>query len=78
MATLEPPAATNAEVAAADRRLIFHSWSAQHQISPLPLAGGRGCEFWDHEGNRWLDFSSGLVNLNLGHQHPRVVAAIVE
>ena len=78
MATLEPIAATNAEVAAVDRAHVFHSWSAQQLISPLPLAGGDGCEFWDHEGNRWLDFSSQLVNLNLGHQHPKVIAAIVE
>jgi taurine---2-oxoglutarate transaminase len=78
MATLDPIAATNAEVAAADRAHVFHSWSAQHLINPLPLAGGSGSEFWDHEGNRWLDFSSGLVNLNLGHQHPRIIEAIVE
>ena len=78
MAPLEPVAATNAEVADGDRAHVFHSWSAQQQISPMPLAGGAGCEFWDHEGNRWLDFASQLVNLNLGHQHPKVVAAIVE
>ncbi|MET0729455.1 MAG: aspartate aminotransferase family protein [Acidimicrobiales bacterium] len=76
--TLPTPAPTNAEVAAGDRAHVFHSWSAQHQIAPMPVAGGAGCEFWDHEGHRWLDFSSQLVNLNLGHQHPRVVAAIVE
>jgi taurine---2-oxoglutarate transaminase len=70
--------ATNAEVTAGDRAHVFHSWSAQRLISPLPLAGGSGCEFWDHDGNRWLDFSSQLVNLNLGHQHPKVIAAIVE
>ncbi|MEO6318656.1 MAG: aminotransferase class III-fold pyridoxal phosphate-dependent enzyme, partial [Acidimicrobiales bacterium] len=75
---LAPIAPTNAEVAAVDRAHIFHSWSAQHLIAPLPLAGGSGCEFWDHDGNRWLDFSSQLVNLNLGHQHPKVIAAIVE
>ena len=39
---LEPVAATNAEVAAADRAHVFHSWSAQHLISPVPLAGGAG------------------------------------
>ena len=78
MAALEPLASSNAPVSAADRAHVFHSWSAQHLINPLPLAGGSGCEFWDHEGNRWLDFSSQLVNLNLGHQHPAVIAAIVE
>ena len=78
MPSLEPVAPTNAEVASVDREHVFHSWSAQRLINPMPVAGGAGCEFWDHEGNRWLDFSSQLVNLNLGHQHPKVIAAIVE
>jgi taurine--2-oxoglutarate transaminase len=77
MALIEP-ATSNAEVTAVDRAHVFHSWSAQRLINPLPIAGGLGCEFWDHEGHRWLDFSSQLVNLNLGHQHPKVIAAIVE
>ncbi len=67
---------SNAESTAADRRHVFHSWSAQELISPLPIAGGEGAWFWDNEGNRYLDFASQLVNLNLGHQHPRMVAAI--
>jgi len=33
---------------------------------------------WDFDGNRWLDFSSQMINVNLGHQHPRLVAAIQE
>ena len=33
---------------------------------------------WDGEGNRLLDFSSQMVNTNIGHQHPKVVAAIAE
>jgi taurine--2-oxoglutarate transaminase len=59
-----------------DRAHVFHSWSAQGKIDPLPIAGGAGCEFWDFEGRRFLDFSSQLIYTNLGHQHPRVVAAI--
>jgi taurine---2-oxoglutarate transaminase len=69
-------APTNAASTAADRAHVFHSWSAQGAISPLPIAGGAGAWFWDHEGNRYLDFGSQLVNLNLGHQHPRLVQAI--
>lgn len=60
----------------ADDRYVFHSWSAQAAISPVPVAGGSGAWFWDEDGNRYLDFASQLVNLNLGHQHPRIVAAI--
>jgi taurine--2-oxoglutarate transaminase len=71
---------TDAEAAvrANDRAHVFHSWSAQGAIDPLPVAGGEGATFWDYSGNRYLDFSSQLVNLNLGHQHPDLVAAIQE
>jgi taurine--2-oxoglutarate transaminase len=59
-----------------DRDYVFHSWSAQATLSPLVLAGGSGCRAWDFDGKQYLDFSSQLVNLNIGHQHPAVVAAI--
>jgi taurine--2-oxoglutarate transaminase len=59
-----------------DRAHVFHSWSAQAQIKPLPIAAAEGCYFWDYDGNRYLDFSSQLVNVNIGHQHPKVVKAI--
>lgn len=71
-----PETASNALSTAADREHVFHSWSAQELISPMPVAGGSGSRFWDNEGNEYLDFSSQLVNLSLGHQHPRMVAAI--
>src|SRR6266498_3211328 len=61
-----------------DRQHVLHSWSVQSQIAPLPVAGAEGRHFWDHDGNRYLDFASQLVNVNLGHQHPKVVAAIQE
>ncbi len=65
-----------AAVRANDRGHVFHSWSVQGAINPLPVAGGRGSEFWDYDGNTYLDFGSQLVNLNLGHQHPDLIAAI--
>ena len=61
-----------------DRAHVLHSWSVQSQLSPLAVAGAEGRYFWDHDGNRYLDFASQLVNVNLGHQHPKVVAAIKE
>ncbi|WP_055586318.1 aspartate aminotransferase family protein [Peterkaempfera griseoplana] len=63
-------------VKAADRAHVFHSWSAQGLIDPLAVAGAEGSYFWDYDGRRYLDFSSQLVNTNIGHQHPKVVAAI--
>lgn len=61
-----------------DRAHVFHSWSAQAALHPLVVAGGQGCRVHDHAGRSYLDFASQLVNLNIGHQHPKVVAAIVE
>src|SRR5438874_1867848 len=61
-----------------DRQYVLHSWSVQSQISRLAVAGGEGRYFWDHDGNRYLDFASQLVNVSIGHQHPKVVAAIKE
>jgi len=66
------------EIRELDHEHVIHSWSVQSQISPLPVAGGEGRYFWDYDGKRYLDFSSQLVNLNLGHQHPKLVEAIVE
>ncbi|WP_431797892.1 aspartate aminotransferase family protein [Microbacterium kunmingense] len=61
-----------------DRAHVFHSWSAQAGLDLPVIAGGSGTTVWDHAGNRMLDFSSQLVNVNIGHQHPVVVAAIQE
>src|SRR6478609_4412567 len=70
--------AAGAAVKAADRAHVFHSWSAQGLIDPLAVAGAEGAYFWDYDGNRYLDLTSGLVFTNIGYQHPVVVAAIQE
>ena len=67
-----------AAVSAADRKYVFHSWSAHGAISPMPIASGSGSRFWDHAGKVYLDFSSQLVFTNIGHQHPKVIKAIQE
>ena len=73
------PAHVNGEAAHRnDRAHVFHSWSAQALINPLPIAGAEGSWMWDFDGNRYLDFSSQLMNVNLGHQHPKLIAAIQE
>ncbi len=69
---------TETDVRSLDRAHVFHSWSAQGLIDPLPIARAQGSYFWDYAGKRYLDFSSQLVNVNIGYQHPKVVAAIQE
>ena len=59
-----------------DRAHVFHSWSAQALLDPLVITGGEGAWIWNEDGTRYLDFSSQLMNVNIGHQHPKMVAAI--
>ncbi len=66
----------DAQAVADDRATVFHSWSAQSAPRPFVVAGGQGSWVWNHAGQRFLDFSSQLVNTNIGHQHPAVVKAI--
>ena len=73
-----PVPTDEASVRASDRAHVFHSWSAQGAINPLPIARAEGSRFWDYSGKRYLDFTSGLVNANLGYNHPRMIAAIAE
>ncbi|MDV2901919.1 aspartate aminotransferase family protein [Phytobacter diazotrophicus] len=69
-------AITNDDVRQLDRSYVFHSWSMQGNLNPLVIAGAQGCELWDYDGNTYLDFSSQLVNVNIGYQHSRVLAAM--
>jgi acetylornithine/N-succinyldiaminopimelate aminotransferase len=45
---------------------------------PVTFVRGRGCELWDADGRRYLDFLSGLAVTSLGHAHPEVADAIAE
>ena len=73
MSTLNP---ADGERARELDRLILHSWSKHGATNPFTVARGEGVRLWDHDGREYLDFSSQLVNTNIGHSHPRVVEAI--
>src|SRR5262249_40854595 len=45
--------------------------------SPIPVARAEGSTFWDYDGNPYIDTASQFVYLNVGHQHPKVVEALV-
>jgi acetylornithine/N-succinyldiaminopimelate aminotransferase len=46
--------------------------------NPVEFVRGSGCTLWDADGNEYLDFLAGISVLNIGHCHPRVVAAVCE
>jgi taurine---2-oxoglutarate transaminase len=78
VATLETNTELGRQVVADAKQYVLHSWSVQDAVDPIPVAGGEGRYFWDYDGKRYLDFASQLVNVSIGHQHPKIVAAIKE
>jgi taurine--2-oxoglutarate transaminase len=59
-----------------NKEYTFFSWSVQSATNPIPMASAEGVYFWDTDGKRYIDFSSQLMNMNIGHQHPKVIKAI--
>jgi 4-aminobutyrate aminotransferase-like enzyme len=50
--------------------------SGQVRLFPVAFESGKGCTLTDADGNRYIDFSSGIYVTNLGHCHPKVSEAI--
>lgn len=67
---------TTKEIVEMNKEFTFFSWSVQGQVNPIAVEKAEGVYFWDTEGKRYIDFSSQLMNTNIGHQHPKVVKAI--
>ncbi len=76
MTDIDTAALTSQQTYDLDRAHVFHSWSAQATLNPMVVMRAEGSYLWDGDGKRHLDFSSQMVNTNIGHQHPRVVGAI--
>lgn len=54
------------------------SWSKQKGINPIAVKYGEGVYLYDHGGKRYIDFSSGLMNVNIGHGNQRVTQAVAD
>ncbi len=54
------------------------SWSKQRGIAPLAIKRAKGVYLYDYDDKRYIDFSSGLMNVNIGHGNPRVAEAVVK
>lgn len=63
---------SNEDVAKLTDRCVMQTYGRL----PIAPVRGEGCRLWDADGNEYLDFVAGLAVCNLGHCHPRVVAAI--
>jgi taurine--2-oxoglutarate transaminase len=54
------------------------SWSKQKGTNPIAVKYGEGVYLYDYDGKRYIDFSSGLMNVNIGHGNQRVTEAVVK
>src|ERR1700757_1493892 len=54
------------------------SWSKQSGLNPINIEHAKGVYVYDRSGKRYLDFTSQLMNVNIGHGDPRVTEAVVK
>jgi taurine--2-oxoglutarate transaminase len=66
-----------AEILDDNLKHTLFSWSKQSGLHPANIARGEGVYFWDRSGKRYLDFTSQLMNVNIGHGDQRVTDAVV-
>jgi len=73
MENLPVPGKNTKELLKRDEAIISSSYPRAY---PFMMDHGRGCEVWDVDGNRFIDFASGIAVCSTGHSHPVVVDAI--
>jgi taurine--2-oxoglutarate transaminase len=66
----------HSQLVAANKAYTLASWSAQKEWKPISMVRGEGIYFWDADGKRYIDWSSQLINVNIGHGNPHVIQAI--
>lgn len=59
-----------------EKEFVLHTWMAQKSFKPFVITRAEGCYFWDDQDQKYLDFAAQLINVNAGHQHPKIVQAI--
>ncbi|MEO6070626.1 MAG: aminotransferase class III-fold pyridoxal phosphate-dependent enzyme [Chitinophagaceae bacterium] len=66
------------EIIQENQAFTLFSWSKQKGTSPIAVKNAEGVYLYDYEGKRYLDFSSGLMNVNIGHGDQRITDAVVK
>lgn len=54
------------------------SWSKQKGQQPIAVKYGQGVYLYDYDDKRYIDFSSGLMNVNIGHGNQRITQAVTK
>ncbi len=66
------------EIIANNQDYTLFSWSKQKGTNPIAVKYGKGVYLYDYDGKKYIDFSSGLMNVNIGHGDQRVTEAVVK
>jgi taurine--2-oxoglutarate transaminase len=66
----------HSQMVSANKTYTLASWTAQQEWQPISMVRGEGIYFWDADGKRYIDWSSQLINVNIGHANPHVIQAI--
>jgi taurine--2-oxoglutarate transaminase len=75
---IPPPAADAGAIIQDSLDHTLFSWSKQKGIAPIAVKYGEGVYLYDYDGKRYIDFSSGLMNVNIGHGNQRVTEAVMK
>jgi taurine--2-oxoglutarate transaminase len=73
-----PPSGGGGTVIQNNQDYTLFSWSKQKNTNPIAVKSAKGVYLYDYDGKRYIDFSSGLMNVNIGHADQRVTAAVVK
>ncbi|HUX43398.1 MAG TPA: aminotransferase class III-fold pyridoxal phosphate-dependent enzyme [Terracidiphilus sp.] len=72
------PGLTSEQISSITRQTNYGTWRVQKTWKPLHIVDAKDCWMTDGAGKRYLDFSSQLMCVNLGHKNPRVIESIAE
>lgn len=73
---MKPEPMSSEEMVRLCKQHSMWSWSKGAAVDPLPIASAQGVWLHGPEGQKWIDFNSQLMSVNIGHGHPRVIEAI--
>ena len=69
---------TNTKIVQENKDYTLFSWAKQGGLNPLNLERGEGVYLWDRDGKKYIDFSSQLMNVNIGHGNQRITEAVAK
>ena len=73
-----PHKTESSEIVANNQDYTLFSWSKQKGTNPIAVKYGEGVYLYDYDGKKYIDFSSGLMNVNIGHGDQRVTEAVIK